>query len=115
MGVFSCRNRRPLPTCLTYQLAHPHFSRYAFSTRPVVNDAAPFMRQKEKTEHLFPATEDAGDCTTEVVEEMRLALDATERRVVECQDKIKELQDKLLRALAENENGRQRHEKAVFE
>lgn len=90
----------------SYQFLH------TFSTRAAAEQSVPQDTVQKSTIPSSSSVENEA-CTTAIVDEMRLALDAAEHRVTECEAKVQEIQDKLLRALAENENGRQRHEKAL--
>lgn len=49
----------------------------------------------------------------EVVEELRKAITELENELASSEEKCKDLQDRLLRALAENENARVRYRKEV--
>lgn len=60
--------------------------------------------------------QDSGDDTVsaaEVIEQLRKAIDELDGQLTASDERCKELQDKLLRALAENENSRVRYRKEV--
>lgn len=65
------------------------------------------------TEEKPPAEEVKEMSSEELVEELRKAITELESELNKSEEKCKELQDKLLRALAENENTRQRYRKEV--
>lgn len=70
-------------------------------TRPAVSDAATSE----------PASRP--NAVTEAAHELRSDLTTMEQRLSDSETRAKDLHDRLLRALAEIENGRQRHEKAL--
>lgn len=103
--------RSQLPTSSSLLPFSANWSR-RFTTSPQKDSRSDSLPEKKTAQGTENPIENEVS-TAEVVEELRKAINELETQLISTESKCKELQDKLLRSLAENENARMRYQKEV--